>query len=290
RTDTDEQSLYTLKSNCLIPVLHFLPNGIYVFVVMPRWGFSIHLPWISKAREVFEIMHSMLKALVFLRDHNISTHGSTSTFHRLLPELRSFWQDINDRNVLVNHFSDSIALDKNWIRVNLRSKGMLSYAVFDFDFSVMLSPEADRKVYRLPYQRSWGAFNYTMDTAQSEFDYNPFVLDVGILGVRFCLDYQLAPLLDKMTTRDLDHRFTAPDVLDFFNESYVFAATEEELECYAQTQFREPHVRYYDYNRWKHVSGEFAQKWIVFREAPIPWTTKFLRTICKGPWMCYAVP
>lgn len=113
-------------------------------------------------------------------------------FYRILRVLILYCQDINQSNVLVNHFSDSDILEKNWIRADLRSKGMLSYAVFDFDFSVMLPPEADRTKYRLPYQRSWGTFNYTMDTAQGEFDYNPFVLDVGILGVRFCSDYQVS--------------------------------------------------------------------------------------------------
>ncbi|KAF8909771.1 kinase-like domain-containing protein [Gymnopilus junonius] len=251
RTDSDEHrvlrflnehSLDTLKANCLIPVLDFLPNGNYVFVVMPRWGSSIHLPWITKAREILEIMHSMLKALAFLHKNNIA-HG-----------------DINDSNVLVNHFSDSSALEDNWIRAELRSKEMLSYAVFDFDFSVILPPEVDRTKYRLPYERSWGTFNYTMDTAQGEFDYNPFVLDVGILGVRFCYDFQhltgeipmLAPLLDKMTTRDLDHRFTALEALNFFDELFA-QLTKEELECHIQTQFRELDLDYDEYDRWKHV-------------------------------------
>ncbi|KAF8909768.1 hypothetical protein CPB84DRAFT_1765442 [Gymnopilus junonius] len=290
RTNTDEhrilrflsqQSLETLKENCLIPALDFLHNEEFTFVVMPRWGSAIHLPLVNRARDVLHIIRCMLKALAFLHENNIS-HG-----------------DVNQSNVLVNHFSDSEVLEQNLVRANLRSQGLLLYALFDFDFSVMLPLEGDRTKYRLPYVRSWGTFNCTMDTAQGEFDYNPFVMDVGTMGVRFCKHYQhltgeipmLAPLLDRMTTRNLQRRFTAFEALHFFEAMYS-QLTEDDLGQLVETRFEfmELDLLYDEYDRWKRVPKAFAEKWDAYREPPIPWTTKTLRAICRKPWMCHVVP
>lgn len=100
-------------------------------------------------------------------------------------------QDIKLANVAINHFADSTSFQGNNVRPALRAKRLVSYALFDFDYSIMLSPEMDRVAYRLPYQRSWGSFNLTMDTAQGEFDFNPFVLDVGTMGAEFCTMWQV---------------------------------------------------------------------------------------------------
>ncbi|KAF8869760.1 kinase-like domain-containing protein [Gymnopilus junonius] len=274
-----QQSLESLKENCIIPVLDFLPIDGFWFVVMPRWGTGIHLPWINNARHVLDIIHSMLKGLAFLHAHNIS-HG-----------------DLNLDNILVNHFSDyDDMLHENRVRADLRSKQMLSYAVFDFDFSIMLPPETDKTKYRLPYKRSWGTFNYTNDTTQGEFDFNPFVLDIGALGVRLCWAYQhlaqhipmLAPLLDKMTTRDLQHRPTASEVLRLFEDLYS-ESIEARSDCWIQTQYRVD-TPYDEYDRWEHVPTDLAKKWAIYKEPPIPWTTKVLRVICRRPWLCHIVP
>jgi hypothetical protein len=101
-------------------------------------------------------------------------------------------QDIKIDNVLVNHFGADSSLANNEVRSELRSDGKLIYALFDFDISIMAPPDAKKGEYRLPYHMSWwGSFNQPMDTAQGEFDYDPFAFDVGMLGSEFCQVYQV---------------------------------------------------------------------------------------------------
>jgi hypothetical protein len=76
--------------------------------------------------------------------------------------------------------------------MTLKLTDKLQYCLCDFDLSVMLPPSVDPTQYRLPYQRSWeGSEWQTHDTSQGEFDYNPFAFDVGMLGVIFCMAYQV---------------------------------------------------------------------------------------------------
>jgi hypothetical protein len=91
--------------------------------------------------------------------------------------------------MLVNHFSDDLSMDNNLIRGELRSEGRLIYAMFDFNASIMLPPTAKKEDFRLPYYESWvGSLSFPCDTKQGEFDYKPFVYDVGVLGeeLRHC--------------------------------------------------------------------------------------------------------
>lgn len=99
-----------------------------------------------------------------------------------------YFQDIKIDNVLVNHFGADSSLANN----EVRSDGKLIYALFDFDISIMAPSDAKKGEYRLPYHMSWwGSFNQPMDTAQGEFDYDPFAFDVGMLGSEFCQVYQV---------------------------------------------------------------------------------------------------
>lgn len=95
-------------------------------------------------------------------------------------------------NMLVSHTSNVLGLIENKIRQKLRLDGRLTYAVMDFDFSYMIPANANRNEFRLPYNEAWGNFNWTKDGMAGEFDYNPFVLDVGTLGAILCLDYQVS--------------------------------------------------------------------------------------------------
>ena len=91
---------------------------------------------------------------------------------------------IKTMNTLVNHFSDDMSMCINLVRGKLRSEGRLIYAMFDFNASIMLPPTAKKEDFRLPYYESWvGTFSFPCDTQQGEFDYNPFVYDVGVLGL-----------------------------------------------------------------------------------------------------------
>ena len=90
------------------------------------------------------------------------------------------------------------------MRAELRSQGLLSYALFDFDFSVRWPPEADRRDCRLPYHRAWGTFNLVMDVAQGEYDYDPFAFDVGVLGAVFCKFTQVS-VINLLFNLDVFH-------------------------------------------------------------------------------------
>ncbi|PPQ78844.1 hypothetical protein CVT25_010630 [Psilocybe cyanescens] len=288
----NEQKLETLKDNCVIPVLDLLPVEGFWFVVMPRWGYSINLPYMGYMHEVVTIIHSLLKVglvvclfcvtdgfrkqgLAYLHEHNI-VHG-----------------DIAQRNFLVNHFS--CETHQNQKRANLRSNQRLLYAIIDFDFSVMLSPEADRNQLRLPYYESWSTYHPAKDTHAGEFDFNPFIFDVGVMGVLLCVEFQrmsqklpiLAPLLDRMTTWDLERRFTASEALHFFEER-LSEITKDQLQLQVD---KDTDPQYYDeYDRWTGLSPDFVEKWKAYRTPPLPWHMRFLRRICQVPYISHIVP
>ncbi|KAH9477431.1 hypothetical protein JR316_0009644 [Psilocybe cubensis] len=262
-----EQSMDTLKENCVIPVLDLLPIEGFWLAVMPRWGIGIYQPNPRYVYEIVDIIYSRLKSLAYLHDNNIS-HG-----------------DIRDANVVVNHFADSRLLPRGYHRRSkLRTERRLLYALIDFDFSVMLAPDADRTKFRLPYQRFLGTNNVSNDTAAGEHDYSPFVGDVGALGVSLCFEYQcrtkylpvLAPLLDMMTTWDLKRRFTAAEALKFFEQS-LSEMTQKELEVEISGSIH--YENYSTYNRWQQMHPALMEKWKVYRTPPIPWHLKTLRAI-----------
>ncbi|KAJ3506405.1 hypothetical protein NLJ89_g6885 [Agrocybe chaxingu] len=261
----NQQSLKALEENCLIPVLEFLPIKGFCFVVMPRWGASPAVPTPGTLREVVQIMRSMLK-------------------------------DISMQNLLVNHFASEYNGHDNPGRTKLRSAGLLSYALFDFDISVIVPPTVSKSDFRLPYRMSWdGSYNQPFDTAQGEFDYDPFAFDVGTMGREFCRYYQhaskdlplLAPLLDGMTTRNIPRRFTASEALEFL-EARLSEVPDKHLQ---QPFLAASQSGMYDrYDRWQHVPPDFAQKWAMYREPRLPVMTRFLRWLCSFEAMLHVIP
>lgn len=87
----------------------------------------------------------------------------------------------------------------------------------------------------------------------------------------------LAPLLDKMTTIDIENRFTAAEALHFFEEMLPTVA-EDQLNL---EEYRDPegHVRYDLYNRWQDLPENFQQKWSAYRQLPTPVAAKVLRAL-----------
>jgi hypothetical protein len=93
--------------------------------------------------------------------------------------------------------------------MRLQWSNRLHYCLVDFDISMMLPSDTDRAHIRLPYWQSWyGSGRQPHDTAQGEFDYNPFAYDVGNLGRVLCAEYQVD--------------FIAPTVVSFLNNVSAF--------------------------------------------------------------------
>ncbi|KAH9477423.1 hypothetical protein JR316_0009636 [Psilocybe cubensis] len=189
----------------------------------------------------------------------------------LLPTEGYYFADIGKHNVLTNHFyclNDMGYLE----RYSMRSRGILLYAVIDFDASVMLPADVDRSKFRLPYEKGFRRYPTIKDMQTGPFDYNPFVQDVGAMGAMLCLNFQhlslhlplLAPLFDGMTTWELDKRFTASEALQFFNDR-VSEIVEEQLGECPQSENDSQLYYYDDYDRWKTLSPDFVEKWKVYK-------------------------
>ncbi|KAF8174269.1 other/AgaK1 protein kinase [Pholiota molesta] len=284
-----EQGFDTLKENCIIPILDLVPFRGFWLAVMPRWGIHITEPKNHTMREILHIMHSMLKGLAFLHTHNI--------IHR----------DMKMENALVNHFDDDNAIldlsgyssyNRPSHGIELRKQGKLLYALMDFNISIMVPRNIRKEDYQRPYRDSFDGSGYhPYDTAQGEFDYNPFAFDVGTLGVVFCEHYQpytrhipmLAPLLDKMTTRDIGNRFTAAEALHFFEQMRA-DLTEDQLNMKEDPK-PEWHTPYDKYDRWSYLPADFQRKWAAYRQPPTPLMTKILRAICYSEYLpSYFIP
>ncbi|KAJ3515516.1 hypothetical protein NMY22_g14434 [Coprinellus aureogranulatus] len=244
------QSLETLERVCLLPVLDMLFIPRYCFVVMPRWGDHVRKPPPATLKRAMEILHSLLKAVDFLHSHNI--------VHR----------DISENNVLVNHFTDAAHTED---RVLLGRQGKLRFALYDFDISIVFPQEAKRSKCRLPREKSFeGTWpTPTRDTSHGEPDYDPFVYDVGCLGLLFCTWVQkftadlpfLAPLLDRMTDRNPTRRFTARQSLEFFEEHIKEVDSDDLDKHYRRTPLDRD---WEEYDHWKGLTEEQVARWAPF--------------------------
>lgn len=97
-----------------------------------------------------------------------------------------FSKDIKLGNILLSHFGALDELYRNEVRVSLRRRGRIRYAICDFDSSFLLSPSPSGKPIRLPGELSFDIYQpKPYDTSQGEPDYDPFVFDIGCLGIVF---------------------------------------------------------------------------------------------------------
>ncbi|KAJ3535293.1 hypothetical protein NMY22_g6551 [Coprinellus aureogranulatus] len=246
------QTLETLRDVCLLPALDILPLSQYRFVVMPRWGGPIMMPEPQTLREVTDILHSMLKALDFLHSHRI--------VHR----------DISLKNVLMNHYCN---IGYYAPRRELRSSGRLCYATIDFDIAVAFSPDKPRSECVLESRLSLqGTTPQPNDTEPDDPNstYDPFAFDVGcmVLTLDYVKGYTaeipfLAPLLDKMTTKDVPRRFTAGEALLFFETHLKETPIEALMKSYSSDI---PTGSYEEYDRWSAIPSALAQQWAEYRE------------------------
>ncbi|KAG6809441.1 hypothetical protein H0H92_000251, partial [Tricholoma furcatifolium] len=204
------------------------------------------------------------------------------------------FQDMSDSNILVNHFGRHENDVLNATRSCMRQQGQLTYALFDFDLSTKFPSSWSDEQCRLPYYESWkGTVGLIPpDTWSGELDFDPFALDVGALGMIFSLYYDhltlevpmLAPLFDKMLTHDIPRRFTAEQALHFL-ESEVYPRTSlAQLSLGAEDSSSDSQR-----GRWEGLDPTFLDEWAAYRSPPLPWTTKFLRSICEHDWIFYTV-
>ncbi|KAF5325843.1 hypothetical protein D9611_000487 [Ephemerocybe angulata] len=266
------QDVRVLEQNSVLPVLEILPYGEHCFVVMPRWGGPVRYPQPYSLRAVIEFIRGCLKGVAFLHKNGI--------IHR----------DLSWNNYLVNHFTSDTANRGSYQRRCLRARGELLYAIFDYNLSIILPQDMDPKTFRLPYDMTWEGTCFEIpDVWQGELDYDPFAYDVGILGHMFSVNYQhlcsdlylLAPLIDGMTTKTIQKRFTADQALEFLDAS-MDTLPKDKLEKPFSTE-RGNYVPYYDYDgRWSGLPAELVQRWAQYREPPLPKTTKLMRWLCEN--------
>ncbi|KAF9011294.1 kinase-like domain-containing protein [Cyathus striatus] len=264
------------KDACILPVLDFLPCGDHWFAIMPFWSQLLPPCNCEDVRDVLDLMHDMLKALSFLHKHKI--------FHR----------DIKISNFVFN-FLPIHMVECYWrdpIYKSLQSERQLVYSVIDFGISIKFPDDYSAEQCRLPYKESWWGTHFIPDTMQGEFDFDPFAYDVGVLGIVFAESFQyltplapmLAPLIDKMVTRNIQNRFTASQALQFLEDMRA-ELTEEQLSA-SSNDTRIYIEDYEDYDRWAGLPADFVEKWVDYREPPLPLSTRFLRVVCAShPWL-----
>ncbi|KAF9000487.1 hypothetical protein BDQ17DRAFT_1427171 [Cyathus striatus] len=258
-----ETDMNSLEKACVLPVLDLLQLGNHWLSVTPRWQEVSPKLHLQTLRNALNLMHSMLKGVKFLHDRRIFHH------------------DVKLANMVLNFCSnDQLNLATNPLYISVQEYGRLQYAMIDYDISVIF-PENQVK-YRLPYNESFAGSFFISDTAQGEFEYDPFAFEVGALGATFSSHItpyipvipMFAPLIDKMITRNIRDRFTAPEALQFF-EQMQSQLTEAQL----STPFsdNEDSLTYETRDHWKGLPDDFVKQWAHYKAPPLPLFAKILR-------------
>jgi hypothetical protein len=88
------------------------------------------------------------------------------------------------------------------VRPQLRADGLLTYALCDFDCSMMFSP--CQPSYRLDSDLSMEIYIETPDdTSQGELDYDPFVFEMGCLGILLITKFQVRIFVSILRIRNV---------------------------------------------------------------------------------------
>jgi hypothetical protein len=90
-----------------------------------------------------------------------------------------------------------------------------------------------------------------------------------------------APLMDRMTTRDIIRRFTASQALEF--QSFTSELTQEQLHFPPPAEDRS-NLTYENYDHWTGLPDTFIKEWGHFREPKLTFQVRLLRRICDYEW------
>ena len=91
-----------------------------------------------------------------------------------------------------------------------------------------------------------------------------------------------APLLDRMTTRDLKRRFTASQALEFL-EDFASELTQEQLSS-PPPPWLGTAAPYEPFDRWNGLPDKFIKDWSHFHEPKPSFWIKLLRQLCDHAW------
>jgi len=197
------------------------------------------------------------------------------------------------------------------MRADLRKAGRLDYALNDFDWSMLLPPDASIETFRLPIAEiNPGVWDKPYEALCGQIDFNPFAYDVGCLGIELAYTFQvsrfsflfasladwlptqhlcsstplLAPLLDGMVTPHVTDRFTAQEALSFLDEVQS-EMTQDQLAEHAARRGSGPTIRYYKYDRWSNIPASLVKKWERYRNRPLSYfAVSIILPLCSRPW------
>ncbi|KAH9476050.1 hypothetical protein JR316_0011620 [Psilocybe cubensis] len=178
-------------------------------------------------------------------------------------------EDLCDRNLLINHFSNANALymGDNSFRWNLLKRGALICVLSDFDHSILLDEETYGPNPWLSILEAHVTGDYPpFETLHGHVDYDPFKYNVALLGILFNDRFQhaplIAPLIERMVTSRVDKRFTAKEALAFA-EGILPTVTGMRTPLPDQTPITSIYCKA---DLWKDLPEEFVAQWADYRE------------------------
>lgn len=194
------------------------------------------------------------------------------------------------------------------MRFALRARGYLQDAIYDFNLSILLPMSTRIEDCQMSQKAScFGALDEPPDVYQGEYDYNTFAYDVGTgnnilpkvpgkweffyvfqaltLFVFQHLTPMLAPLLDGMTTRYVNKRFTADQALAFLEDRYAEMTEDERSRETAEFNYDiHTSAPYEKYDRWAGLPADFVERWAHLKEPKLSLGTRTIRWVCRRPF------
>lgn len=219
-------------------------------------------------------------------------------------------------NILLDHFATAYTSEYNSVRPSLKRNDRIRYALCDFDSSFLLSPSPPGKHIQLPGELSFDIYQpKPYETSQGEPEYDPFIFDIGCLGIFFwnyfcvglpvictcqCLTRNLfqndtqnfpliVPLVDKMITWKLEERFTAEEALQFVEDHIMNGSAEILNQGLSPRDFTKDLITWDpdSHDKWVNLSPDFIAQWETYRAPKSRWCDFLLRKICTTNYWAY---